>query len=72
MMETTGKSNASGNVLICNNVIIPASMLVANAEEVDEEHCLHIIGSDVHLKQLDPKVRKQNEELPMFVEEKVI
>jgi len=28
-------------------------------------------GSNVHLKQMDPKVQEQNEELPMLLEEKV-
>jgi hypothetical protein len=50
---------------------IPAGMLVATTKEVEEEHCLHMTGSNVHLKQLDPKVQEQNEELPMLLEEKV-
>jgi hypothetical protein len=62
-------------VLICNRcgetVTIPAGMLVATTKEEDEEHCLHMTGSNVHLKQLDPKVQEQNEELPMLLEEKV-
>lgn len=62
-------------MLICNRcaetVTIPAGMLVATTKEVKDEHCLHKTGSNVHLKQLDPKVQEQNEELPMLSEEKV-
>jgi len=62
-------------VLICNRcgetVTIPAGMLVATTKEVEEEHGLHMTGSNVHLKHLDPKVQEQNEELPMLLEEKV-
>jgi len=62
-------------VLICircgETATIPAGMLVATTKEVKHEHCLHMTGSNVHLKQLDPKVQKQNDELPMLLEEKV-
>jgi hypothetical protein len=58
-------------VLICNRwgetVTIPVGMLVATTKEVEEEHCLHMTGSNVHLKQWDPKVQEQNEELPMLL-----
>lgn len=62
-------------MLICNRcgetVTIPAGMLVATTKQVKDERCLHMTGSNVHLKQLDPKVQEQKQELPMLLEEKV-
>lgn len=50
-------------VLTCNRrgetVTIPAGMLVATTEEVEEEHYLQVTGSNVHLKQLDPKSKSR-------------
>lgn len=62
-------------MLICNRcgetVTIPAGTLVTTTKEVEEEHFLHMTGSNVHMKQLDPKVEEQNEELQMLLEEKI-